>query len=53
MALLGGVSLVSYFLEGRGGEGVEMGEGGYKEERSCGTGLTIPLNLEQRRLDGM
>ena len=51
MALLGSVSLVSYFLEGE--EGEEEEEGGYKEERTCGVGLTIPLNLEQRRLDGM
>ena len=50
MALLGSVSLVSYFLEG---EEEEEEEGGYKEERTCGAGLTIPLNLEQRRLDGM
>ena len=47
MALLGSVSLVSYFLEG------DRRRGGYKEERTCGVGLTIPLNLEQRRLDGM
>ena len=53
MALLGSVSLVSYFLEGEEEEEEEEGEGGYKEERTCGVGLTIPLNLEQRRLDGM
>ena len=50
MALLGSVSLVSYFLEE---EEEEEEERGFKEERTCGVGLTIPLNLEQRRLDGM
>ena len=39
---------------GREKGGKEGGRGGvqsYKEERTCRAGLTIPLNLEQRRLD--
>ena len=52
LALIGlvGECQLSQLLPGRG---VGGGRGGYKEERTCGAGLTIPLNLEQRRLDGM